>query len=129
MMNKRTPETLVAHLRRRKLRITLYAIAAVALAILAVAHGYLAYKFGAMLIINPETENIEAEITILNIIGPLMAACTSSCYALCLAFCIGLGFAIGALIGELTSYTKDQLLVEMWDRIIKIQNKIDKQTE
>jgi hypothetical protein len=127
-MNKRTPEALIANLRRRKLRITLYTIAAVVLAILTVAYGYLAYEATGKLIINPETENVETEKVFLDICGPLMATVAASCFTFCLAHTIGLGFAIAALIAELTAYTNDQLLVEMWDRINEIRNKIDKQT-
>lgn len=126
-MNKRTPEALVAQLRRRKFRITFYAIIAVVFAVFAVVWGYLAVRFATMLIVNPESKDIEAETIMLSVMGPLMALGAASCFTLCLTQCILLGSAIASLINELTSYTKDQLLVEMWDRIKEIQSKIDKQ--
>jgi MFS family permease len=126
-MRKRTPEALVAHLRRRKLRITFYVIFAIVFAVFAVVWGYLAVQFTTRLIINPETENIETEKIMLTVIGPFMALGAASCFALCLTLCILLGSAVAALIIELTSYTKDDLLVEMWDRIKEIQSKINKQ--
>ncbi len=125
-MNKRTPEVLVAHLRRRKFRIIFYAIAAIFLALLAVACGYFAIQFTTSLIVSPASEDIEAEIRMLTIGGPLMASAAASCFAVCLAHSIGFGFALAALITELTSYTKNQLLVEMWDRIKELQSKTNK---
>jgi hypothetical protein len=127
-INKRTPEALIAHLRRRKYRIIFYTIATVICAATAIAYGYLTGRFEDMLIVNPEAENIEAETATLTIIGPFMAAKAASCYAKCLAYAIGFGFSLSALIIELTSYTKNQLLVEMWDRIQELESKIDKQT-
>ena len=127
-MNKRTPEALIANLRRRKFRIIFYAIATIFLAIFTAAYFYLADKATSKLIITPETENIQAEKAFLAVGGPFMASTAANCYTKCLACAMGLGFALAALIIELTSYTKNQLLVEMWDRIKEIQSKIDKQT-
>ncbi len=125
-MNKRTPEALVAHLRRRKFRIIFYAIAAIVLAVFAAAYGYFAIQFTTSLIVSPACEDIEAEIRMLTIGGPMMASAAASCFTLCVAHCIGFGFAFAALIIELTSYTKNQLLVEMWDRIKVLQSKNNK---
>jgi len=125
-MNKRTPEALVAQLRRRKLRITLYAIFAIVSAAFAVVWGYLAVQFTTVLIVNPKYEDIEAEIIMITILGPLMASASACCFTLCITKCILLGCAIAALIIELTSYTKNQLLVEMWDRIKVLQTKTNK---
>jgi hypothetical protein len=128
-MNKRTPEALIANLSRRKLRIIFYVITTILLAFFTATYFYLADKATSKLIITPETENIEAEKAFLAISGPLMAETAANCYTKCLFCAAGLGVAIGALIIELTTYTKDQLLVEMWDRIQEIQGKINKQKE
>ena len=125
-MNKRTPETLVARLRRRKLRITSYAIVTIVLAVFAASWGYLAIRFTSMLIMGPTSEGIEANTVVLTFMGPLMASAAACCFAACLAHSIGFGFTLAALITELTSYTKNQLLVEMWDRIKELQSKTNK---
>jgi hypothetical protein len=125
-MNKRTPEALVAHLRRRKFRITFYAIVAVVLAVFAAAWGYLSIDFTTMLFMGPTSEGIEDKTVVITFMGPLMASAAASCFAACLAHSIGFGFALAALITELTSYTKNQLLVEMWDRIKELQSKNNK---
>lgn len=127
-MDKRTPEAFIANLRRRKLRITFYVIFIILSAALAAIWGYFAVRFGTTLVINLGTTNIETEKIMLTFFGPIMAVGAACCFTLCLTQCILLGSAIATLIAELTSYTKDQLLVEMWDRIKEIQSKIDKQT-
>ena len=126
-MSKRTPEKLIANLRRRKLRIVCHLIAAVIFGLSVAVLGYFAFRAGTMLIIDSKTEDIETEAAWLSICGPFMALVAASFFTLCLAQFILFGSTIGTLIAELTSYTQDQLLVEMWDRIKEIQSKIDGQ--
>ncbi len=123
-MWKKTAEELIAHLRRRKLRITFYGIYTIVNAVFTVAWGYLAIRSGTNLIVDPSSADIEGETTMLTVMGPLTALIAASCFAMCLAHIIGLGFVFAMLIIELTSCTKDQLLVEMWDRIKTLEERI-----
>jgi glucan phosphoethanolaminetransferase (alkaline phosphatase superfamily) len=127
-MDKRTPEAFIANLRHRRVRIIFYIIFIIVSSALAIIWGYFAVRLGTMLVIHPETKDIETETTMLTFFGPLTAVGAACCFTLCLTQCILLGSAIATLIAELATYTKDQLLVEMWDRIKEIQSKIDKQT-
>jgi Na+-driven multidrug efflux pump len=52
---------------------------------------------------------------------PAIAVVLSMMIMMCFFFAIGLGAALGKLIHRLSRFTEEELLVEMWDRISRLE--------
>lgn len=108
-MGKRRPEKLIANLRRRKSRIVGLVVVVIVAAVLTVMYVYFTIQFWSKL--SPDAEHTLA---------------TVYCGVKGLFFALLLGVMVAKLIGVLTSYTREELLVEMWDRLKSLEERLDK---
>ena len=108
----RSPEALVARLRNRKGRIIGYSILSVLLAIVAAGSWFVLTKAISGLL--PK----EGEDLFLHVVfGQQMLVGIACMQTMFFLLALGLGATVGVLIGELTTFTKQDLLVHLWDRV------------
>lgn len=104
---RRSPEVYVAGLRRRKRRVVQWLVVAVTFGgplvvnLYGAVNGYSLLRDG--LAIQPAIVEILALVTFLQTMAIFCA--------------VGLGLAVAMFIIELTQFTKNDLLVELWDRV------------
>lgn len=112
----RSPEALVAGLRKRKSRIVTFSILTIACGGLLAMSLYVAAR-GYSLLVPKEGDDLAFHVTMAVPIVPAIAFCQT----MAVVYAMGLGLAAAMLIGELTSFTKNDLLVELWDRVQSLE--------
>ena len=112
-MNHRSAEALVAHLRKRKRRIIGHIVClVVSLGMLAV-FGWLIFDLYHRIV--PKNE---ADLAIVHLVQlQQVTVAIAFIQSMMLLFALGFGYATGMLLNELTTFTKDELLVNLWDRV------------
>jgi len=108
-MGKRSPEKLIANLQGRKKRVVGLAVFVTLAAILTVVHLYFTIRFWGELA-------LDAEDTVATVFNGVQS----------LFWGLILGVTGCKLIEVLTSYTREELLVEMWNRLKSLEERLDK---
>jgi hypothetical protein len=109
---RRSPESLVNRLRNRKRRIVCYTILIIAGLLLLAAAGFVLVKSIGDLAFR-EGDDLQLHV----VIGQQILVGIAFLDAMSLLLATGIGAAIAMLVGEVTSFTKDDLLVNLWDRV------------
>jgi hypothetical protein len=109
---RRSPEVLIARLRNKKSRIIASGIFTVVLL------GLLAWYWFLLIttcqsLVPREGENLAFHVVFTQQL--LVGIAFIQCISLFLA--LGVGLSIGMLINELSGFTKNDLLVQLWDRV------------
>jgi hypothetical protein len=113
---QRSPEALVAKLRNKKSRIILYSI--LSLLFLGSLVFYLCVLSHASQSLIPKEGE---EPTVHNYLLPVMLQLISALITMSMLIAAGLGISIGSLYVEFTSFTKNELLVQLWDRVQELE--------
>lgn len=109
---RRSPETLIKGLRNRKHRIVAYSIWSVVSLCLLVAALFLLFKATSGLV-PKESDDLQLHV----IMGQQMLVGITFIEAMSLLIGLCVGASIGLLVGEVATFTKNDLLVNLWDRV------------
>jgi hypothetical protein len=115
---RRSPEALVSRLRNRRGRIITYSILAVISLALAAMQWFLAMCLYSDLI--PKGD--EDATAIRALLAPQFAVSTAVVLMVAFFFCLLFAQNIVMLIVEATGYTRNDLLVELWDRVQALES-------
>lgn len=109
---RRSPEVTVSRLRNRKGRIIGYGILSVILAGMAAGHWVVLTKLITGLAPR-EGEDLLLHV----VIGQQMLGGITCLQTILFLLALGFGATVAGLIAELTTFTKNDLLVHLWDRV------------
>jgi len=119
-----SPEVLIARLRNRKKRIVAYSIFSVVCLGLLGVHWFVLVDMCRSLV--PQEGEDLALHAVLSQQVFFAAACM---HATSLLLACLLGLAVGALVCEVMTFTKNDLLVELWDRVQALERSKPPNTE
>ena len=115
-MTPKTAEALIGRLRNRRGRIVAYAVTSVACAVISGMYWWHSIRLTSQLV-PAENDDPLLHLTTSQAMLPSIVMC----YTFATVWALGLGLSVGKLVGELATYTKNQLLVELWDRVTALE--------